>query len=333
MSTTAWSAGYPAGELPVLDPSWWARNPHLQTIIGVKAPAPAMPGPEQQIWVQVQEGTEVRLRLAGPGAPARGTVLLVHGMGGSSDASYLVRLGRSAVLEGWNAARLDLRGCGGTEARAGTLHNATQSGDLGHCLTRLEQEGLPRPFVIVGFSLGGALALGYAGHSGDDCLADRIVAVNPPVDVGACVDAVDAPGNALYRRYFVRRLCRLVRLSRCHMTIPGPEASPRTVRSLRHFDELFTVPSGGFADAEEYYNQGSACRVVEGIRRPALVLSARDDPFIPYRIFLDCHRRTRECVEYLHPECGGHGGYWQARRPRFWLLEVLLRQLRLAAGN
>ena len=112
-----------------------------------------------------------------------------------------------AQARGWVVARLNLRNCGGTEGLATTLYNAGQSGDADGALLAIEARGLPRPHALMGFSLGGNIAMLYAGLSGTACRADAIVGVNPPVDLAECVRAIERPDNALYHAYFTRSLC------------------------------------------------------------------------------------------------------------------------------
>ncbi len=55
--------------------------------------------------------------------------------------------------------------------------------------------------------------------------------------------------------------------------------------SIRRFDDRYTAPHHGFNGAEDYYHRASAMRVIDRVARPALILSAADDPFVPPHIF------------------------------------------------
>lgn len=266
----------------------------------------------------------LRMQVSRPAAKARGTLLLVHGLAGCAASPYLRWTGNLALARGWCIARLDLRGCGGTEALSLSLHNAAQSEDIDAALGALERAELPRPYAVAGFSLGANLVLRALGCSGAASLADRAVAVNPPVDLAACADALERPSNLLYQAYFLRRLCHLVRCARTHFEVPGPEASPWRIRTVRRFDTLFTAPSGGFTSVEEYYEVASSGRVIAGVRRPTLVLSAQDDPFVPYTCFPPCHAAAPDDVRFIHPKRGGHVGYWQSAATRFWAAEAIV---------
>jgi hypothetical protein len=285
--------------------------------------------------VSVADGSAVELRVARPDrvprerrrrppASGRGTLLLLHGLGGDADSPYVRRTALHALERGWTVARMNLRNCGGTERLARTLYNAGQSGDVGAALADLIAAGCPRPLCAVGFSLGGAMVLRHAGEAGERTPLDALAAVNPPIELEACVAALERPSNALYHRRFLRGLCKQVDAVRATREVPGPPAHARRIGSLRRFDELFTAPDGGYASAADYYERASAAPLLPRLTRPTLVLSAANDPFVPVETLERHCAHAPAHVRFDCPARGGHVGYFQRGRPRFWAAGVVL---------
>lgn len=302
-------------------PASWLRGRHGQTILPTLLPAREPGG--TAIDVPVAPGTIVRVLVTRRERRARGTLVLVHGLAGSAASPYMRRTASQALERGWAVARVNLRNCGGTEALARTLYNAGQSADAGAVLNALSADGLPRPFALAGFSLGGNLVLRYAGIAAEESSADAVAGVNPPIDLAACLTALERPRNALYQEYFTFLLCAQVRRIRRVRDVPGPRALPWSVRGVRRFDDLFTAPDAGYAGSAEYYADASAGPRLGRVRRPALVLSAEDDPFVPVAMF-EKFRAGNPHVRFLHPPGGGHVGYWHSQGPRYWAARALL---------
>ena len=307
--------------LPEFVPARWLRGPHWQTILPSLLPAAGVKIRGETIDVAVAPETRVRMLVSTPPGTARGTVLLVHGLGGSAESGYMRRTAVCALARGWAVARLNLRNCGGTEALAATLYNAGQSEDADAALSALGARGFPSPFALMGFSLGGNIVMRYAGLSGGACRADAVVGVNPPIDLSVCIDAIERPSNAIYHAYFTRGLCAQLARIRKLREVPGPKAAPRAIGGVRGFDDAFTAPDAGYATAADYYRGASAAPTLSGLRRPSLILSAEDDPFVPVSMFR-AHRRASTQLTLAHPRAGGHCGYWAARGPRFWAAEA-----------
>lgn len=305
--------------LPDFRPVFWLRGRHGQTIFPSLLPARGIRGEVETVDVPVAPRTALRVLLHRPERP-KGTLVLLHGLAGSAESGYMRRTGAEALARGWALARVNLRTCGGTEAMSSSLYNAGQSDDAGAVLAALETRGLPRPYGLVGFSLGGNIALRYGGMLGSACRADAIVGVNPPVDLAACMDALERPSNRLYHAYFTRKLWRQLARVRRVREVPGPRASPRSVRG---FDDVFTAPDGGYASAAAYYAEASAGPRLSRLARPALVLSSTDDPFVPVDAFAP-YREAGPHLVFAHPRGGGHCGYWATGRPRYWAGEAAL---------
>jgi predicted alpha/beta-fold hydrolase len=121
-------------------PARWARGPHLQTIVPTFYPIfGALPS--EVLDVPVAPGTSVRTLVTAGGT--RGTIVLVHGLGGSASGVYMIRTARAALARGWSVVRMNLRNCGGTERLSKTLYNAGQSDDLARVLEAAGAAGLP----------------------------------------------------------------------------------------------------------------------------------------------------------------------------------------------
>ncbi len=85
-------------------------------------------------------------------------------------------------------------------------------------------------------------------------------------------------------------------------------------RTLYEFDNVFTAPLHGFRDTPDYWARASARPHLARIRIPALVLNARNDPFVP-AASLPGPAEAGPRVVLWQPAQGGHVGFPAGRYP------------------
>lgn len=273
-------------------------------------------------FFEVEAGTKVRGDCHWQQEPREHAALvLLHGLEGSSDSGYMQGCAEIAFAAGFNVVRLNQRNCGGTEHLTPTLYHSGRSGDLRAVLAELiERDGLTEIF-FAGWSMGGNLVLKMAGELGAEAPPELrgIVAVNPCFDLAACVEALDEARNFVYNRHFVRKLKgRMRRKARMFGGIYSLEQLPR-VHSVRDFDELITARHCGFAGADDYYARSSAMRVLGELRVPTMILTSKDDPFVPFATFSHEAIAGNSFIRLVVTEHGGHCGFISDdAEERFW---------------
>lgn len=300
------------------------RNPHLQTLAStfLIRHFPSLP-PSVVRDFEVESGTRIRGFCHWQAVPRQHpTLVLVHGLEGSADSGYMLGLAERAFTIGWNAVRLNQRNCGGTESLTPTLYNSGLSGDFRAVLMEfIEADSLPEIF-FAGYSMGGNLILKMAGEFAENAPRQlrAVAGVCPSIELGVCADAVGLRHNFIYQEHFVRNLKK--RMERKARMYPGKfdlrEMSK--VKTLREFDNVITARYCGFADATDYYSQSSAVRVAANIRVPAMIVTAQDDPFVPYSIFSNPAVANNPRIQLLAPEQGGHCAFVSrySGQERFW---------------
>ena len=303
------------------------RNGHAQTLARWAWPRRYRAHGDGMRQFEVEPGVRLlaRCRLHEDGAD-RVTVLLVHGLGGSADAPYVLGAARLAYGAGADVIRLNQRNCGGTEHLTLTLYHSGMSQDLAAVVRELvERDGLRR-IIVAGFSMGGNLALKMAGEMGDrapDALVG-VCAVSPSVDLEETVRNIERAPNRPYHRAFVLSLRRLVeRKKELYPALYDTRRLDR-LRTVRDFDELYTAPHGGFDSAEDYYVRSSALPFVPRIRVPTVIVHARDDPLVPCGPLLRPGATDNPWVLKATPRHGGHVAFVSGDKGRrFWAEERL----------
>lgn len=307
------------------------RNPHLLTIAGNFWPRNLDTArfPVTARLFPTEPGVQVLLHSQFPESRAKGHLVFVHGLEGSSQAGYAQSAAQAALVAGFAAHRFNMRSCGGTEALSGnTLYHSGQTVDLLTVLRQLSAEGCT-PLYLVGYSLGGNVSLKLAGTlSGpDQDLLAGVCAVSTPIDLAACVKQLNKKMNWIYARRFLGRLKeRIVRKEQVHPGSFQLEWLSKT-NSIYDFDDHFTAVSFGFGSADNYYATQSAQNFLDGIRIPALIVQAKDDPLIPFRVFDHPAFRRNPNLRLVAVEKGGHLGFLSRRKPRFWLDELMVKWL------
>ena len=245
----------------------------------------------------------------------RPTVLLLHGLEGSSESHYMRGIAAKAWRAGMNVIRLNQRNCGGTEHLSATLYNSGLSDDYRAVIAELAQkDGLERMWMV-GYSMGGNLILKMAGEVGESLQALKgVIAVCPTIEPAVCVAALEQPRNFLYHLFFVKRVKE--RLRRKARLFPDSWDTSRLpfIRTIRQFDHHYTAPDGGYESAEEYYERVAARHVLAQIRVPTLIITAQNDPLIPHSCFEIPAISQNPAIILLAPAHGGHCGFYQ--RPR-----------------
>ncbi len=305
----------PFGATPFV-PRPWLANGHVQTIVGnFLSRADTLP-PATEELVEVEPATQSRMSSQvlchchwQPAEVRRDrlTVIVLHGLEGSSNSQYVVGNANKMFRAGFNVVRMNMRNCGGTEALSPTLYHSGLSGDVGAVLRTLaDRIGLDR-FALAGYSMGGNLVLKLAGELGSS--EPRLLAVttvSPALDLGPSADALHETLNRIYERRFLRALTR--RYLQKAKLFPGIYDPARAVGlgSLIDFDDRITAFYNGFSGAPDYYNRAAAARVLKTIAVPTLILHALDDPFVRLTHQSRADIRANPSITLIETRHGGH---------------------------
>jgi predicted alpha/beta-fold hydrolase len=267
-------------------PRRWLAGGHVQTLASFLVPRRIhLPAAEERL-VEVAAGIRVRCWCHWqPNRTEAMTLVVVHGLEGSTESQYMIGVARHGLAAGMNVVLMNQRNCGGMDHCAPTLYNSSLSSDVAAVANSvIENDGVSR-FALVGFSMGGNLALKCAGEWGREGPAQfkAVAAICPAMDLAASADALHAPRNRIYEWYFLLQLFRRIRIKAKHFPGDFDTGRLRGVTSLRLFDDRVTAPYCGFAGADDYYARAAAANVVDRIAVPGLIIHAANDPFIRVR--------------------------------------------------
>ncbi len=319
-------------------PRRFLHGGHAQTIAGnFLKRASRLPPPEERLF-QIEPEVQILCHCHWQAErQKRLTLMIVHGLEGSSNSQYVIGTGSRAWVHGWNVVRMNIRGCGGTEHLSSTLYHSGLSQDVEKLVAEMiASDGLQR-VALAGFSMGGNQVLRAVGRWGTNAPAELIAAaaVSPVCDLAISADQLHKLANTLYEWWFLVSLRKSFR--RKSELWPGryDPGLLKNVHSVRDFDEHITARYMGFTGAADYYDKASSSHVLDRIAVPTLVIHSDDDPFIvmsaesqrkltenPNVTFLrTCH--GGHCAFVGEPDAADHDdGRWAERKMVEFLAQV-----------
>lgn len=293
-------------------PAWWLPDPHSATLwgrVGRREPHVAV----RRERLDTPDGDFLELvRLDGP-SPTAPRLLLLHGLEGGAHSHYARAMFREARDRGWGADLLLFRTCGSEPNRLPRSYHSGETTDPRFVIEQIIAQFPGAAIGLMGVSLGGNVLCKLLGEDGERLppAIRAAVAMSVPFDLARASRHIGQGFGVIYEKAFLRSLIpkALAKVAR-HAEL-APLATVRAARTLWAFDDHFTAPLHGFHDAADYYAQASSLPYLSGIRRPTLLLSAVDDPFLPAEVL----ERVREvtanngCITREFPARGGHVGF------------------------
>lgn len=278
---------------------------HLQTILPAYLPAGREP-PTKQWLVAIGNGDFLSCEVSTP-ERWQETVVLVHGLGGSAQSNYMVRLARKFYTRGYKVVRVNLRGCGSGKGLSKLPYHAGTSGDLLAVLEAL----LPTTSLhVVGFSLGANVVLKLAGELGSQAkaLVKSFAAICPPIDLAKSVQRIEEKRHCLYHAYYLKKILA-----------QATAWNPQNISSIYEFDDRLTARLWGYQGADDYYQVNSSLSFLEKIEQTTYLLFSGDDPFISTQSLEPF--ALPAAVHLYKTTHGGHMGF--LGRDGYWLDKVL----------
>ena len=302
-------------------PAWWVPGAHARTLWGklVRRSPPLATRIER--W-PTGDGDEIdlhRLEPLGARAAHGGRLLVLHGLEGTIRSHYLRGLLSLAQRRGWSADALIFRTCNGEVTRARRLYHSGETTDLDHVVRGLVRSHPGQPLALVGFSLGGNVLLKWLGEQGDEIPREvrAAAAVSVPFDLERGSRFIERGFARVYTKHFLRTLRAKARMKLARDPDLFDSSALERAHTLFEFDDVVTAPVHGFEGATDYYRRSSSLRFLTSIRRPTLLLSAYDDPFLPPDVLHEVERLAREnhCLSVEFHQRGGHVGFISGRIP------------------
>jgi predicted alpha/beta-fold hydrolase len=245
-------------------------------------------------------------------------VLLIHGLEGSSSSKYMASNVNYLNNLGLDTVCFNLRGCSGEDNLLLSTYHSGKTEDVDFVVNHLITNYTYKNIIIVGFSLGGNLTLKYLGEKSDG-ISSTIkggIAVSVPIDIASAEQEMDKLKNKLYMEVFFKTMKNKI-LEKAHKFPAYKLDKDKLFKAtkFKHLEHLYTAPVFGFKNPENYWQKASSKPYLLKIKRPTLLINAKDDTFL-----------SRECYPYKEAEAsdffffeetkyGGHVGFMSSFKP------------------
>ena len=250
-------------------------------------------------------------------------VILLHGLGGNVDSTYVAGQLRAFNRQGWRGLLMQFRGASKEPNRLPRAYHSGETSDLDCLLRALAQREPHTKKALVGVSLGGNVLLKWLGENNCQSIICAAVAVSVPYQLRLVADRVNQGFSRCYQRYLLKRLrgVFLRKLERYPDALPWTAADLAAARCFWTFDEAITAPLYGFAHVHDYYRQSSSRQYLNRITIPTLLIHALDDPFMTPEVLPGADELSEHVTLELSQQ-GGHVGFitgFVPGRPIYWL--------------
>lgn len=299
------------------------KNPHVQTILPTVLPQKLADHKAKLHKIELTDGDAIALHEDCPKEWSAGgkVAILSHGLTDHHRTPLLVRLTEKLTARGVRVFRWDMRSCGAGIEWARHPYHAGCSDDLSAVIHAVIQQcytsscNIGPDITLFGVSLSGNVLLKYLGESPDNvpALVQRAIAVNPPIDLIAGIESISNGRNRVYERHFTRMLLKHYKQwSRIRPDVYRPLHGPQP-KTLEGFDNWFTAPAIGYSNAREYYAAASSSQFISSIQTPTTIITAQDDPFVPFEMFSSDRINYPKNVRLVSTNYGGHVGFVSKR--------------------
>lgn len=288
-------------------PPYLLRNAHMQTIwpsLFRRVDAPAFKR------VRITTPDDDFLDIDRSGENGSRAIIISHGLEGNSSRAYVHGMARAFLDASYDVFAWNFRGCSGEMNRRPRFYHSGDTADLETVVNYAISEGYT-DLSLIGFSMGGNMSLKYAGEQGD-ALPDeirRICCFSVPCDLTSSALKLATAGGGIYMKRFMRMLKLKIKQKAALMSDDIPLDGLDSMKTFAEFDNAYTAPLHGFKDAYDYWNRASCQHVLTGIRRPALLVNALNDPFLTEACYPREAASQNPSFTLETPHHGGHAGF------------------------
>lgn len=276
----------------------------MQTLAGFYLPGSLPDHKATAIPIELADGDQIVLHDDRPEnwSSSDPVALLLHGLAGCHRSGYMIRIAHRLNMQGIRTFRMDMRGTGAATRLAKLPGHAGRTEDATAAIERIAETCPDAPLTIVGFSMGGNIALGTLANAAKQPIGNlqRGVIVGPPVDLSRCCRELRMGVRKAYDKYLVHFLVQ-------RWLATGGDLLGSRPTSIYQFDDQITAPLSGYRDAEDYYAQASSGPRLQEITLPTRILAAKDDPVVAFAAIESAKRS--DAVELFVTDSGGHLGY------------------------
>ena len=298
-------------------PRFLFKNGHFSTIYSAKLrPIPKLLQKRER--VSLADGDFIDVDWSFSEIKTRKVAILLHGLEGNAQRVYIIGQAKQLVLNGWDVAAMNHRGCSGEDNLLYESYNSGRTYDLESLIEFILKKGKYDEISLIGFSLGGNLVLKYLGEQ--ENIPKEIkkgIAISAPLNLKGSLQALNKPENLLYNNVFVRDLRKKYKRKMPRFPNKMNLETYKNIKSLIDFDNLYTAPAHGFIDAFDYYEKSSSIQFIENIKIPVLILSAKNDSFLSEKCYPIALASQLKNVYLEIPKYGGHVGFHLTNKEQY----------------
>jgi predicted alpha/beta-fold hydrolase len=298
-------------------PKFLFKNGHFSTIYSAKLrPIPVLLQERERLTLA--DGDFIDIDWSFSKIKTRKVAILLHGLEGNAQRVYMIGQAKQLVLNGWDVAAMNHRGCSGEDNLLYESYNSGRTYDLESLIEFILKKEQYDEISLIGFSLGGNLVLKYLGER--DILPKEIkkgIAISAPLNLKGSLQALNKIENILYNRVFINDLRKKYKRKMPRFPEKMNLETYQNIKTLIDFDNLYTAPAHGFNDAFDYYEKSSSIQFIENIKIPVLILSAKNDSFLSEECYPFSLASKLKNVYLEVPNYGGHVGFHKTNKEQY----------------